>query len=291
MKKKKKEDVLQKWKQKIDWNRRVNAVCKPCWEIQYCPYGPLVEQFPLKERKDEKSCRIFGHDCPVFFVAEPFTETKELRNISRRIPRVTQFRVLKRENQICSKCGTSVKDEDVEFDHIIPWSKGGSSDERNVRLLCKKCNRKKGNKFEEDHLVSSYPERIVEPSSFELLEFLLITVGFSQAVYGDEGRYPTAKEYAAGEKVTFADERCVELLAELDGFFNAKKPPEIKQKLFKALSYRWGMVDRSVHLLSQAAQKYGVDLNDLFLAELNFINRLGWPVRLTKREEQRWKSL
>lgn len=21
--------------------------CKPCWELKYCPYGPLVEQFPL----------------------------------------------------------------------------------------------------------------------------------------------------------------------------------------------------------------------------------------------------
>jgi hypothetical protein len=22
-------------------------VCKPCWELKYCPYGPLVEQSPL----------------------------------------------------------------------------------------------------------------------------------------------------------------------------------------------------------------------------------------------------
>jgi hypothetical protein len=22
-------------------------VCKPCWELRYCPYGPLVEYFPL----------------------------------------------------------------------------------------------------------------------------------------------------------------------------------------------------------------------------------------------------
>jgi 5-methylcytosine-specific restriction endonuclease McrA len=22
-------------------------VCKPCWELKYCPYGPLVENFPL----------------------------------------------------------------------------------------------------------------------------------------------------------------------------------------------------------------------------------------------------
>lgn len=22
------------------------SVCKPCWELKYCPYGPLVEYFP-----------------------------------------------------------------------------------------------------------------------------------------------------------------------------------------------------------------------------------------------------
>ncbi len=30
-----------------DWNKRTKNVCKPCWELKYCPYGPLVEQFPL----------------------------------------------------------------------------------------------------------------------------------------------------------------------------------------------------------------------------------------------------
>lgn len=28
--------------------RKVKSrVCKPCWEIKYCPYGPYVEDFPL----------------------------------------------------------------------------------------------------------------------------------------------------------------------------------------------------------------------------------------------------
>ena len=26
---------------------RSRRYCKPCWELKYCPYGPLVEQFPL----------------------------------------------------------------------------------------------------------------------------------------------------------------------------------------------------------------------------------------------------
>ena len=30
-----------------DWGERKKRVCKPCWELKYCPYGPLVEQAPL----------------------------------------------------------------------------------------------------------------------------------------------------------------------------------------------------------------------------------------------------
>ena len=29
--------------------RRTKQVCKPCWELKYCPYGPLVEDYPLPD--------------------------------------------------------------------------------------------------------------------------------------------------------------------------------------------------------------------------------------------------
>jgi hypothetical protein len=126
-----------------EWEKRTKHVCKPCWELKYCPYGPLVEDFPLlgptrkdaiehieflktqlrtgaytgwrkqlfeeeaknfdpnefpKEHKKEnveRECTVFGHMCPIFFVNEPFTETTEMRRISRHIPRVTMLRVVR----------------------------------------------------------------------------------------------------------------------------------------------------------------------------------------------------
>lgn len=27
--------------------QKYKDICKPCWELKYCPYGPLVEEFPL----------------------------------------------------------------------------------------------------------------------------------------------------------------------------------------------------------------------------------------------------
>lgn len=40
-----------------------SSVCKPCWELHYCPYGPLVEFFPL-----------LGYD------GEPLSDIRSVRN-------------------------------------------------------------------------------------------------------------------------------------------------------------------------------------------------------------------
>jgi len=48
-------------------------VDKPCKKLNYCPYGTLVEEYPLN--RGDKSCNIFGHDCPVYELAEDVTET------------------------------------------------------------------------------------------------------------------------------------------------------------------------------------------------------------------------
>ena len=133
---------------KKEWHKRTKHICKPCWELRYCPYGPLVEEFPLPRYQDDRSCLIFGHHCPVFYVNEPFTETSASRNISRRIPRTVFLRVVRRDNYTCQQCGKHLSDDEIEIDHVIPWTAGGSSDEPNLRTLCRKCNRKKRDQIE-----------------------------------------------------------------------------------------------------------------------------------------------
>lgn len=174
--------------------RLKHVVCKPCWELKYCPYGPLVEFFPLPSENlplkdvkrsykswlaavkngslktlndiytaiekilcleprrwewisqfqtEELRCSVFGHICPVFFSAEPFTETKEDRRITRRIPRDVMLKVVRRDGQVCRVCHNNVPDDEIEFDHVIPHSRGGPTTSENLRVLCRSCNRQK----------------------------------------------------------------------------------------------------------------------------------------------------
>ena len=185
-------------------NSRLNDICKPCWELKYCPYGSLVENFPLPpllisehreyydyfrkcletntignnpdsplddERRaefeqliadcdesycveklsrfeTEATCKEFGHLCPAYFVSELSTETSVGRNRSRNIPHATIVRVARRDNNTCQVCGKILLDREIEIDHIIPYSRGGTSDENNLRVTCLECNRRKGKKVE-----------------------------------------------------------------------------------------------------------------------------------------------
>lgn len=53
--------------------------------------------------------------------------------------------VWERDGGRCVICGSR---RQLEYDHHIPFSKGGSNTERNIRILCKECNRKKTDRIE-----------------------------------------------------------------------------------------------------------------------------------------------
>ena len=43
----------------------------------------------------------------------------------------------------CVRCGRSFRKGDIDIDHIIPQSYGGSDDLSNLQCMCKSCNRSK----------------------------------------------------------------------------------------------------------------------------------------------------
>ena len=51
-----------------------------------------------------------------------------------------------RQSGICAKCKKPFAFEQMEGDHITPWSLGGKTDVENCQMLCKDCNRRKAGK-------------------------------------------------------------------------------------------------------------------------------------------------
>lgn len=68
------------------------------------------------------------------------TTKEETEQPNRFIPTQVKISVWRRDCGRCVECGSK---ERLEYDHIIPVSKGGSNTDRNIQLLCEKCNRKK----------------------------------------------------------------------------------------------------------------------------------------------------
>ena len=59
---------------------------------------------------------------------------------TRTISQSVKQKVWLRDQGKCIECSAT---EYLEFDHIIPFAKGGSNSENNIQLLCRKCNLKK----------------------------------------------------------------------------------------------------------------------------------------------------
>ncbi len=225
------------------------------------------------------------------FVAEPLTETRELRNISRHIPRPVQFRVLKRENQVCRSCGMPVADDDIHFDHIIPWSKGGPTHEANIQLLCGPCNRKKSDKFEEEFLIRELNDHLSERVGVDILEFSLLVAEIRHDFFRRNNRLPTEDDIAAecngGEKGE-PERRAGEIIRDLEVLLGEPKPTGFQKNIYEALRLRWGYSDGKVRKLRRAAEQGGLPIDQLFEGELELVERLGWRVKDTPAERKKW---
>jgi hypothetical protein len=65
-------------------------------------------------------------------------------NIRESIPTEVKIAVWNRDKERCVSCSSN---SNLEFDHIIPVSKGGANSVKNIQLLCRNCNRTKSNKI------------------------------------------------------------------------------------------------------------------------------------------------
>lgn len=88
-------------------------------------------------QKIEKNAQVENKSDTVEIVSKHKTK----RNISERL----KVQVLMRDGNKCKLCGITVAGENIHFDHIKPWSKGGETVLENIQVLCATHNLAKGN--------------------------------------------------------------------------------------------------------------------------------------------------
>lgn len=56
-----------------------------------------------------------------------------------------KIKAYEKQKGICPICGKHFEYEEMQGDHIVPWSKGGRTIDENLQMLCSTCNATKGN--------------------------------------------------------------------------------------------------------------------------------------------------
>ena len=110
---------------------------------RYCFYNdkwaePSTRGIKQWNRRDLVSVKR-TNTCNLWVSKNWKAELKKIKGV-RSIPTNVKRSVWIRDKGKCVTCGSN---QNLEFDHIIPHSRGGSNTERNIQLLCSACNRKK----------------------------------------------------------------------------------------------------------------------------------------------------
>lgn len=119
-------EALEEWDRIAERRKREAA---EAWEKQQ-----VAERIKERHRKRELEK----------LVRQELIERGEIMVEAKRppIPKDIADAVYQRDGGKCVYCGAS---ENLQFDHIIPFSKGGATTIENLQLLCQKCNLEKSN--------------------------------------------------------------------------------------------------------------------------------------------------
>jgi hypothetical protein len=136
------------FKSVIDWaklifpTRRKQLRGVP-WNLLYDKYG----QEPLDAVELEQRVKALMIDDEVQKKPGVYTYvlTGDERALGLRVFSDNQkLEAYERQNGICTKCGKHFQIEEMDGDHIVPWSKGGKTIADNCQMLCIKDNRSGG---------------------------------------------------------------------------------------------------------------------------------------------------
>ena len=106
------------------------------------------------QSKTNAQIKVFFEDIvedsilPTDFIKEPDVSPErapeKIKQGRSPLPPKLRTAVFKRDKFVCQYCGACGPDVELEVDHIIPVSRGGTDDMKNLKTACFNCNRGKG---------------------------------------------------------------------------------------------------------------------------------------------------
>jgi len=113
--------------------------------IQYIKAFKEHEPLPdIKSQPNESEIEVVDEMNLIRIDTSIMPKPKPMKPRREAIPRSIQTDVWQRDGGKCVQCDSNQK---LCFDHIVPFSKGGSNSYRNLQLLCEQCNLSKGNRI------------------------------------------------------------------------------------------------------------------------------------------------
>ena len=113
-----------------------NVDLQDLFDLSYDQFDKIKEK--EVRRALDQGANITDLDTAIYPKVNLMDSEVAARGISKQV----KIDVWNRDGGQCVKCGSQ---NQLEYDHIIPFSKGGSNTFRNIQLLCQTCNRKKIN--------------------------------------------------------------------------------------------------------------------------------------------------
>lgn len=133
------------WVQKIFPNCRVKQMKGLDWGIFYNKYS--AESFDADDLEQKISRLLKDKEVTNKRGIYEYLLSGDEKHLSlRQFDDDIKEIVYERQGGKCNICGKHCELEQMEADHIDPWSKGGKTVEENCQMLCKSCNRHKGNR-------------------------------------------------------------------------------------------------------------------------------------------------
>lgn len=137
------------WAQRLFPEKKKGITDVQEWGILYNKYRNVT--YNSNTLKNELQTLILDDDVTsnsgiIPYILSPRTKSDEKSLSIRAFSAGQKIKAYEKQRGICPICGKHFELDEMQGDHIVPWSQGGHTTVDNLQMLCKRCNAEKAAK-------------------------------------------------------------------------------------------------------------------------------------------------